>query len=82
MIVSLGSLSILGTVCVLGQVKAIFAFSQCKSQPLSHHFDRGVVREFQIVDASHDGRKKVVWVLGLLHCLAYNGERGVKCFET
>ena len=63
-------------------METVFALAESKPEPLSHDHRRGVVGQFEVVDARHYRGEEVVWILWRLDRLADDGERRVKSFES
>ena len=60
----------------LRQVECSLAFTHCDEQLLLQVLDAGIIRQLEIVDASHYTREVIVRSVRMLAWLADDGEHG------
>jgi len=66
----------------LREVEATDALLHCRSQAISEHGARAVLRKLQIVDTRHDAREVVIRCKRGLVWLAHNSERRTEPTEA
>lgn len=60
----------------LRQVECSLTFTHCREQLLLQALDAGIIRQLEVVDASHHTREIIVRSVRMLAWLADDGERG------